>query len=126
KQDMEMTYRANGNFAPHRELELKAENTGIISEIRVKEGDRVHKGQVLAVIDDKYLSLEQQAAEDAYHKLRTEKERYEHSFETGGVTEAQLEDMDLQLRHAENRLKETQRRSHDAHIKAPISGIINK
>src|SRR5699024_2723478 len=126
KQDMEMTYAANGKLAPNRELELKAENTGMVTAIMVKEGSQVEKGQVLAVIDDKFLSLDRQTAEDNYQKLLTDKARYENSFKTDGVTQAELDEINLQLRNAENRLKETQRRSNDAHIKAPISGIINK
>lgn len=126
KQDMEMTYAVNGKLAPNRELELKAENTGVITALRVKEGDHVQKGQVLAVIDDKFLSLDLETAEDNYQKLLTDKARYESSFKTGGVTQAELDEINLQLSNAKNRLKETQRRRNDANIKAPISGIINK
>lgn len=126
RQDMDLTYSTNGNFTPFRELLLKAENAGIVSKILVDEGDQVRQGQILAVLDDKFLSLDQQAAEDAYNKLLVDNARYEGSFKTDGVTKAQLDDIALQLRNAENRLKEAKRRSVDANIKAPISGIISK
>lgn len=119
-------FTANGNFIPHQELELKSENSGRVTGIRVKEGDRVRRGQVLATIDEKYLSLDLQTARDAYEKLKTDRERYASSFKTGGVTQAQLDEIDLQLRNAAVRLEQAQRRIGDAHIKAPIGGIINK
>lgn len=126
RQNMDMTYRTNGNFTPFRELELKSESQGVISKILVQEGDVVQQGQVLAILDDKFLSIDQQTAEDAYNKLLIDKERYENSFRTDGVTKTQLDDITLQLKNAENRLKEAKRRSVDAHIKAPISGTISK
>lgn len=125
-QDMDLSYSVNGNFAPIRELEMKSENPGIVVSISVNEGDYIREGQVLVVVDDKYLSLQQESAEEAYQKLLTDKERYESSFETGGVTRAQLDEIELQLRNAKIRLEEAKRRRGDANIKAPISGIINK
>lgn len=126
RERVDMAYNSNGNFAPFRELLIKAESAGIVSRILVNEGDQVRQGQVLAVLDDKFLSLDQQAAEDAYNKLLVDKARYESSFKTDGVTKAQLDDIALQLRNAENRFKEAKRRSVDAYIKAPISGVIGK
>ncbi len=123
---LDRAFSANGNFSANQDLKLLSENNGRVVAIRVKEGDYVQKGQVLAVIDEKYLSLELETARDAWKKLRTDKERYESSFKTGGVTQAQLDDIDLQLRNAQNRVEQAGRRMADAHIKAPISGVINK
>lgn len=126
KQNLDLNFSSNGNFAPNQDLKLLSENSGSVTGIRVKEGDRVTKGQILATIDEKYLSLDLQNADDAYRKLKTDKERYESSFKTGGVTQAQLDDIDLQLRNAANRVEQARRKINDAHIKAPISGVINK
>jgi len=125
KAAMNMDYSANGNLIASREIDLKSENAGVVAAISVKEGDRVSKGQVLATLDNKFLALNQQTAQDAYQKLLTDKERYESSFQTGGVTQAQLDDINLRLKNAENQLKEIKRKNSDANIKAPFSGIIN-
>lgn len=126
RQDMDLTYSANGTLIPRRELELKAEYSGVVKEVKVELGDRVQQGQILAVLDDKFLSLDRQTAEDAYQKLVTDVERYENAFKAGGVTQAQLDDIRLQKNNAGNRLKEIQRRSTDAFIKAPIAGMIDR
>lgn len=126
KKDLDSDFNSNGNFVPNQDLKLMAETSGVISGIKVKEGDRVSKGQILATIDEKFLSLDLQNAEDSYQKLRTDQQRYESSFKTGGVTQSQLDDINLQLRNADNKVQQAKRRISDAHIKAPISGTINK
>jgi len=67
-----------------------------------------------------------QRVEDALNKLKTDYARYKSSYETGGVTKAQLDEVELGLRNTENQLQQARRRLQDAYVKAPISGIINK
>ena len=126
KEPISLNFSANGNFAANQDLTLLSEVSGRITRILVQEGARVSRGQVLAHVDSEYLTLDQQAAEDALQKLKTDQERYKSSFETGGVTKAQLDEIELQLRNAENRLQQANRRVQEAHIKAPINGIINR
>jgi len=126
KSPINLDFSANGNFAAWQDLSLLAENSGRITRILVDEGSRVSKGQVLARIDDEYLSLELQSAEDALNKLKTDQQRYESSFQTGGVTKAQLDEINLNVRNAENQYQQAKRRLADSYVKAPISGIINK
>ncbi|QNL51482.1 efflux RND transporter periplasmic adaptor subunit [Olivibacter sp. SDN3] len=126
KSAIELDFSANGNFAAWQDLSLVAENSGRVTRILVEEGSRVNRGQVLAHIDDEYLTLELQSAEDALSQLRTDQQRYESSFKTGGVTQAQVDEINLNLRNAENRVQQAKRRLSDSYIKAPIAGIINK
>jgi membrane fusion protein (multidrug efflux system) len=126
RQEIDLSFSSNGNFAPNQDLKMMSENSGRVIAIQVKEGDKVSKGQVLATTDGKYQALELQNAQDAYQKLKTDRERYESSLKTGGVTQAQLDEIDMQLKNAANRVEQARKRSGDAHIVAPISGVINK
>src|SRR5690606_16390372 len=121
-----LDFSANGNFAANQDLTLLSEVSGRITRLLVKEGSRVSKGQVLALVDPEILNLDKQAAEDALQKLKTDHERYKSSFETGGVTRAQLDEIELQLRNAQNRLQQANRKVQDATIKSPISGVVNR
>src|SRR5690606_42039855 len=67
-----------------------------------------------------------QRAESSYQKLKTDMERYQSSYETGGVTRAQLDEISHNLRLAETQVKQARRRVQDAFISSPISGIVNK
>ncbi len=126
KESVRLDFLANGNFVPNQDLQFMAETGGRITAILVKEGSRVQKGQTLAKIEDKYLTLEVQTARDSYEKLKSDKARFENSLKTGGVTQSQVDDISLQLRNAENRLEQAEKRLTDAVITAPISGVINK
>lgn len=126
EQPIVLDFSANGNFAANQDLMLLSEVSGRVTRILVKEGARISRGQVLAHVDPEILSLDKQAAEDALQKLKTDHERYKSSYETGGVTKAQLDEIELQLRNAEVRLQQANRRVQDANIKAPISGVINR
>ena len=107
-------------------IKLLSEASGRITNILVSEGSRVSKGQVLAHIDAEYASLDVERVEDALQKLQVDYERYKSSFETGGVTRAQLDDIEFNLRSTENQLQQAKRRLSDSYVRAPISGIINK
>lgn len=126
KQAINLDFSSNGNFSANQDLKLMAEAGGRITSILVKEGARVSKGQILAHIDAEYASLDVQRVEDALNKLKTDHARYKSSYETGGVTKAQLDEVELGLRNTENQLQQAKRRLQDAYVKAPISGVINK
>src|SRR6202162_1706442 len=51
-----------GEFLPYQEVELHAKVAGYIRNINVDIGDRVHKGQVLAVLEIPELTAQLQAA----------------------------------------------------------------
>lgn len=126
KDTLNLDFSANGNFSAKHDLDLVAETGGRVVRLNVDEGSIVHKGQVLIEIDTEYSSLDLRNAEAAYQKLKTDFERYSSSYETGGVTKAQLDDIALALKNAEITVQQARRRVADANIKSPISGIINK
>ncbi len=126
KLPVDLDFISNGNFSANQDLKLMAEAGGRITSIQVKEGSRVSKGQILAHIDAEYASLDVQRIEDALNKLKTDYARYKSSYETGGVTKAQLDEVELGLKNTENQLQQAKRRLQDAYVKAPISGVINK
>lgn len=126
KTSMDLDFTANGTFAANQDLTLSAENSGRVTRITVDEGDRVRKGQVVARIDDELLNVEVQTAQANYQNALRDLERFESSFKTGGVTQQQLDNARLNVRTALARLQTAKRKSSDADIKAPISGIINK
>lgn len=123
---LDLSFSVNGTFSAHQDLKLMAEAGGRITSILVQEGAHVNKGQVLAHIDAEYASIDVQRTEDALRKLETDFERYRSSYETGGVTKAQLDEVELALRDTKNQLQQARRRLQDAYVKAPISGVINK
>lgn len=126
KEPVDLDYSVNGVFTPIKELNFLSENAGRVSKIFVEEGDRVTKGQVLARIDAEILNTDRETAEASLQNALRDQSRYSSSFQTGGVTQQQLDQAKLAVSNARLRLQASQRRVSDANIKSPINGIVNK
>lgn len=123
---IDLDFSANGNFIPNKELDFLSENAGRVTAIYVDEGSMVRKGQVLARIDAEIINTDKAAAQAAYQNAVRDEARYKSSFETGGVTQQQLDQAKLSTQNARLRLQASQRRLSDANIKSPINGVVNK
>ncbi|WP_143309506.1 efflux RND transporter periplasmic adaptor subunit [Chitinophaga vietnamensis] len=126
RNDFSQGFLANGNFAPIRELSYMAETSGRITKLLVDEGSVVRQGQPIAYIDGQILNTDLESAKANLQQLKVDKERYEAAFQTGGVTQKQVDDARLQYDVAKTRYEAASRRVSDTYVKAPISGIINK
>jgi RND family efflux transporter MFP subunit len=124
--DIDLNFSSNGTFSSNQDLTLSAENSGRVTRIAVEEGDRVSKGQVLARIDNELLVVDTETAEANYQNAVRDLARYESSFKTGGVTQQALENARLRVKTTQAAVQSSKRKSSDANIKAPFSGIINK
>lgn len=126
KEAINVDFSVNGKLAPNQDLMLISEVNGRILSIKVKEGDRVSQGQVLATVESTYSSLDFQNASEALQKLKTDQQRLTNALKTGGVTQAQVDEINLAVKNAEIQVAQTRKRVADATIKAPISGVVNK
>ena len=126
KKSVDLDFSANGTFQPNQQLNFLSENPGRVTAIYVKEGDRVKKGQVLAKVDAEIINTDRETAQASYQNSVKDLARYQSSFNTGGVTQQQLDQAKLSASTAKLRLQASQRRVSDANIKSPIDGIVNK
>ncbi|MGV7106623.1 efflux RND transporter periplasmic adaptor subunit [Flavobacterium sp. U410] len=117
---------ANGNFAPSQEVEFSAEQSGKVISVLVKEGDKVVKGQTLAVIRGDVASVQAQNANAVYQNALNDYNRYESAFKTGGVTKQQLDQARINMVNAKAQLDQANISLGDTRVKAPFTGIINK
>jgi membrane fusion protein (multidrug efflux system) len=121
-----LDFVANGNFEPIQELTFSAEKSGKVISVLTKEGDRVSVGQTLAIVRGDVIDVNAKAAEAAYMNAKSDYNRFENAYKTGGVTKQQLDQAKLGLINAESNLKQAKINVGDTRIKAPINGIINK
>jgi len=117
---------ANGTFAAAQELNFSAEKSGKVISVLVKEGDRVSKGQTLAVVRGDVINVEAQTANANYQNALNDYNRFESAYKTGGVTKQQLDQARINMVNAKSRLTQANINVGDTRIKAPFSGIINK
>ena len=125
-EEVTLDFVANGNFEPKQELSFSAEKSGKIITVLAKEGDRVSVGQTLAIMRGDAININAQAAEAGYLNAKSDYNRFENAYKTGGVTKQQLDQAKVALTNADANYRQAKLNVGDTRIKAPISGIINK
>ncbi|EEI89921.1 efflux transporter, RND family, MFP subunit [Sphingobacterium spiritivorum ATCC 33300] len=124
--EMNAQYISNGTFMPFKEMRLSAETPGRVKTVLVDEGDFVTAGQVLATVVGDKLNVNTQNAQASYNTSKADYERYKNAFQTGGVTQQQLDQAKLKMESDLNNLKSAQLNASDATVRAGISGTINE
>ncbi|MEI5985245.1 MULTISPECIES: efflux RND transporter periplasmic adaptor subunit [Sphingobacterium] len=122
---MNLAYQANGTFMPKQEVTVAAETGGRVVRVLVDEGSRVGAGQTLAVVEGDKLNVNVSNAQAAYDIAQSNLQRYQSALTTGGVTQAQVDQMRLQFENAKNNLKSAKLTAGDVTIKTSVSGIVN-
>lgn len=125
-EELTLDFLANGNFEPIQELTFSAEKSGKVISVLVKEGDYVNVGQTLVIVRSDVINVNAQTAKATYDNAKSDYDRYENAFKTGGVTKQQLDQAKLALTNAGNSLKQANINVGDTKVKAPIKGFINK
>lgn len=118
-------YHANGTFMPFQELQLAAETMGRVSKVYVQDGSYVKAGQILATIEANKANLGVADAQAVHNSVKADLERLESAFESGGVTQQQLDQVRLQYENAKNNLRSAQINASETSIRSSINGIVN-
>src|SRR6187431_759483 len=125
-QELTLDFVANGSFEPIQELTFSAEKSGKVISVLVKEGDYVSVGQAMVIVRSDVINVNAQTAKAAYDNAKSDYDRYQNAYTSGGVTKQQLDQAKLALTNATNNLKQANINVGDTKVKAPISGFINK
>lgn len=117
---------ATGEFAGWEEVTLVAESQGSIQYLKVEEGQKIRKGQVIAKIDAISLSSQLSGAQSSFSKAKKDVARYERLLEVGAVSQSSLEDVRIQLENAKATIAQINQQLSFTEVKSPINGIVNK
>lgn len=115
-----------GTTKAHKVIGIKAETQGKVTSLSVELGDKVRKGQVIATIDNKVLSLMLSTSEQKLADARQNYERYKNLYEGGAATKAQFDQYKLAYETAENQLAQAKKELNNASVLAPIDGTITE
>lgn len=89
KMDLEQTVSVNGIISGSQSAEVVSSLNYEIISILVEEGDRVKKGQVLAILDDEALQDEYRKALKALEQSRFNYEASQRLYEEGAISKAE-------------------------------------
>lgn len=115
-----------GHVSPKRSITLNSRCSGTLVSLPVRKGQKIAKGQTVAVIHSQRIesalgtaraNLKQ--AQDAYDRIRK-------VYSEGGVSEVQMVDIDTKLAKAREAEASAAKALEDCTIKAPYSGVISE
>lgn len=115
-----------GNVATDENIIIYPEFSGVLLEIRVDEGQRVHRGQTLAIIDDGGLTSELAQLEARAALAKTTFERQERLWDQNIGSEMQYLEAQTNYEAIQRSLDQLKSQLAKTVVKAPFSGIIDE
>lgn len=92
----EITVVATGTIRPIREVKISPKQSGLLKQLLVKQGDKVRKGQVIAIMDDSNLLGELEASRAAYLSALSNYEKLKHGNRPQEIAASQYQVMRAQ------------------------------
>ena len=126
KQNLSNELNQTGTFMAQQDLKLSAQSQGQIKTLHVKKTQYVSKGALIATIDNSGLSSQLSTAKASLENAKENAERMKNALSSGGVTQQQVENADLQVKNAQTTLTQLEQQSGNYSITAPTNGIINE
>ena len=115
-----------GNVSTRKNLVLNAEYAGILQELKVEEGQKVQKGQVLAVLDDGGLGAQLAQLQSQAELAKTTYERQKRLWDQNIGSEIQYLTAKTQFESASNAVTQLKNQLAKTRITAPFSGTIDQ
>lgn len=117
---------ATANLVPEDLVTVLAEAEGRVAELKVDEGDRVVKNQVLAVLAREEAEIAHNKAELRASNAENAYQRASDSREQGLISAESFDTLEMEYRVARQEVRETQWRLDKTLIRAPFSGRITE
>jgi multidrug efflux system membrane fusion protein len=114
----------SGRTEADRKVMVTARTGGVVTELKVRRGDRVKKGDVIAVLSDEARKAHVVQAESLVTQRRTELEAKRKLIESGTLPRLNLVDLEAQLRSAEATLAAAIAERDRGVVRAPWTGIV--
>lgn len=115
-----------GTVSPIRSIGVNAQMAVTALEVRVEEGDRVEKGEILAVLDDREISAQYRAAAASFEVSDAAYERARQLIDRQVITQAEFDASRTAYEAARAQLDQLSARVGYARVRAPIGGVVTE
>lgn len=123
---MEEVLRFSTNLEAEEAVSVHAQAARQVVELRVEEGDRVEKGEVLLRLQDDEQRNELAKVKGQLARARREYQRQENLWRDQLISEQAYNDATYELEQLELALEETRRQLSYTVVRAPIAGTITR
>ena len=114
-----------GSIEPARTGTLSAKHSGTLANLCIKAGDRVSKGQLIAVIESQTVKSTRDMAHATLEQAEDGYRRASQVYESGGVADVKMVEINTQLSKARAAAATADKALEDCSIKAPFDGYIS-
>ena len=115
---------ATGYLVADRQSKITPKISGKVVKINFDVGDKVRKGDVLAVLESTNLQAQLDEMKAALGNADREYKRQSALWKAGLTTRANLDAAEAQLKEAQARVSQVQINMHDMVVRAPFDGTI--
>jgi membrane fusion protein, multidrug efflux system len=114
----------SGRTEAEKRVVLTARTGGVLTELRMKRGTAVVKGDIVAVLSDEAREAQVRQAEAVLTQKRTELEAKRQLIASGTLPRLQLVDLEAQVKAAEAALAGAEAERERGVVRAPWSGVV--
>jgi membrane fusion protein, multidrug efflux system len=114
-----------GRTEADKRVTLTARTGGVLTELRIKRGSWVKKGEVIAVLSDEAREAQVAQAQAVVTQKRTELDAKRQLIMQGTLPRLQLVDLEAQLKAAEAALAGAKAEQDRGIVRAPWSGVVH-
>ena len=118
--------RYSGTVEASQTIPLTFQSSGTVEQVLVQEGDVVHKGQLLAVVNKSDNQNIYNSSLAMYEQAKDAYDRMKQVFEKGSLSEVKWVEMETKLKQAESQLQISKNNLDKCNLYAPTSGIVGK
>jgi len=115
-----------GSVEPAKSSIVNTQYPGCLRSIKVRKGQRVKAGTVLAVMDAQSVNSAYDAAKAVYDQAKDALSRVEQVYGSGSVSEAKLIEVKTAVSKAEATYRSAAKAKKDCQIRAPYSGVVGE
>jgi RND family efflux transporter MFP subunit len=122
--DVDLSIRAPATIFPREKANISSSITAPIRSIRVRKGDTVSKGQVLAVLEDRDLIAQKGEAVAAVRQAQVLRERRSQLYEQGAIPHRDLLQAETDLAQSRARQEKVEAQIRFTELVSPFAGVI--
>lgn len=120
----QITYKYSGRVIAENQATLAFEVPGKVTDISVKEGDLVEKGDVLAQLDPRDYQAQFERAKIERDAAKKDYERYKVALKSNAVTPQAFDQAERNMEVAQSAFKLAKKALDDTTLRAPFSGRV--
>ena len=124
RKDLRSTVSATGTISPVDSVEVSPKITARISQVLVKENDKVTAGQTVAMLDGKDYEAKRDQAQYKVTNTQVEYERAQKLYDLGAGTKQDLDTAKFNYDTAVSTLTEAESDVAETVITAPMDGVV--